>query len=100
MYAGWGDVGIGDQCMGTIDGAMVKVKEAGRLAVADFNALASVGGLLFGLTQVYFLFFIVIPNLRGGVKASAHAWEGAEGLEWTVPSPAPFRTFEKPPVVK
>ncbi len=67
---------------------------------ADFNALASVGAFLFGLTQVYFLFFIVIPNLRAGKKAAAHAWDGAEGLEWTVPSPAPWHTFEKPPVVK
>ncbi|MDB5838133.1 MAG: ctaD, partial [Herminiimonas sp.] len=27
-------------------------------------------------------------------------WDGAEGLEWTVPSPAPFHTFDVPPVVK
>ncbi len=67
---------------------------------ADFNALVSVGAFLFGLTQVYFLFFVVIPNLRGGARAPAHAWDGAEGLEWTVPSPAPWHTFEKPPVVK
>ena len=24
-------------------------------------------------------------------------WDGAEGLEWEVPSPAPFHTFETPP---
>jgi cytochrome c oxidase subunit I len=35
-----------------------------------------------------------------GEIASAKPWEGAEGLEWTVPSPAPFHTFETPPVVK
>jgi len=67
---------------------------------ADFNALISVGGVLFGLSQVYFLFAIVLPNIRGGVKAPAHPWEGAEGLEWTVPSPAPFHTFEQAPRVK
>jgi len=27
-------------------------------------------------------------------------WEGAEGLEWTVPSPAPYHTFAQPPLVK
>ena len=26
-------------------------------------------------------------------------WEGAHGLEWTVPSPAPYHTFEDPPKV-
>ena len=66
---------------------------------ADFNALISVGGFLFGLTQVYFLFAVVLPNFRGGAKATARPWEGAEGLEWTVPSLAPFHTFEQAPRV-
>ena len=66
----------------------------------DFNMIASVGAFLFGLSQVYFIFWVLIPNIRGGEKAAAHPWDGAEGLEWTVPSPAPWHTFEKPPVVK
>ena len=46
--------------------------------------------------------FIVIKTIRGGRKATAEVWEGAKDttLEWTVPSPAPFHTFETPPVVK
>ena len=32
--------------------------------------------------------------------AEARAWEGAEGLEWTVPSPAPYHTFATPPRIK
>ena len=65
---------------------------------ADFNAIASVGGLFFGLAQVYFFLFIAIPAMRGiGPKAEASPWEGAEGLEWEVASPAPFHTFETPP---
>jgi cytochrome c oxidase subunit 1 len=31
---------------------------------------------------------------------SDQVWEGAEGLEWEIPSPAPYHTFETPPVVK
>ena len=65
----------------------------------DFNQVATVGALLFGLTQVYFLFAIVLPAIRGGAPAPAKPWEGADGLEWTVPSPAPYHTFEKPPQV-
>jgi cytochrome c oxidase subunit 1 len=65
---------------------------------ADFNALASVGAFGFGLMQVFFFFFVVLPMMRGkGEIASAKPWEGAEGLEWEVPSPAPFHTFETPP---
>jgi len=67
---------------------------------ADFNLIASVGAFGFGLMQVYFLFAVVLPSIRGGEKAADKPWEGAEGLEWTVPSPAPFHTFEVPPTVK
>jgi cytochrome c oxidase subunit 1 len=65
---------------------------------ADFNALASVGAFTFGLAQVYFFFFVVLPVMRGhGEKAPQRPWDGAEGLEFEVPSPAPFHTFENPP---
>jgi cytochrome c oxidase subunit 1 len=66
----------------------------------DWNVVASIGAWAFGLSQVYFLFAILIPVIRGGKKAPQKPWEGAEGLEWTVPSPAPFHTFEVPPIVK
>jgi cytochrome c oxidase subunit 1 len=65
---------------------------------ADFNAISSVGAVFFGLAQVYFFFFVVLPTMRGqGEKAPQRPWEGAEGLEWEIPSPAPFHTFETPP---
>ncbi|MFN5099462.1 MAG: cbb3-type cytochrome c oxidase subunit I, partial [Burkholderiaceae bacterium] len=67
------------------------------MQLADFNALASVGAFAFGLAQVYFLVAIVIPGMRGhGEKAPQRPWDGAEGLEWEVASPAPFHTFETP----
>jgi cytochrome c oxidase subunit 1 len=57
-----------------------------------------VGGFFFGFAQVYFFLFVVLPTMLGrGEKASQKPWEGAEGLEWEVPSPAPFHTFENPP---
>jgi cytochrome c oxidase subunit I len=70
------------------------------LQFADFNYVASIGALGFGLTQLLFL-YIVVKSIKGGPKAAANPW-GAEdgGLEWTVPSPAPFHTFETPPVVR
>src|SRR5437868_6055164 len=64
----------------------------------DFNAIASIGAFGFGITQVLFFLFILIPVMRGkGEKAAQKPWEAAEGLEWEVPSPAPFHTFETPP---
>jgi cytochrome c oxidase subunit 1 len=65
---------------------------------ADFNIVASLGAAAFALAQAYFVLYVVAPALRGrGAPAPARPWEGAEGLEWEVPSPAPFHTFETPP---
>lgn len=65
---------------------------------ADFNMIASIGAFFFGAAQVYFFFAVVVPMMRGkGQPAPQRPWEAAEGLEWEVPSPAPFHTFETPP---
>ena len=66
------------------------------LQFTDFNMVSSVGSWLLGLTQVFFL-YIVIRTVRGGEKATDEVWEGAEGLEFTIPSPAPLHTFDTPP---
>jgi cytochrome c oxidase subunit 1 len=69
------------------------------LQFAEFNAIASVGAFLFGASQLIFL-WVILKAIRGGQKATDRVWEGAEGLEWTVPSPAPYHTFETAPMVK
>ncbi len=69
------------------------------LQFADFNAIASVGAFVFGVAQLLFLANIIL-TIRGGKKATTKVWEGSQGLEWTVPSPAPYHTFATPPVVK
>ncbi|MFN9967178.1 MAG: cytochrome c oxidase subunit I [Lysobacteraceae bacterium] len=70
-----------------------------NVAFADFNLWSSVGGFGFGFAQLLFV-YIVWKCARGGVKATDRVWEGAKGLEWTVPSPAPHHTFTKPPVIR
>jgi cytochrome c oxidase subunit 1 len=69
------------------------------LQFADWNMISSLGGFAFGLAQVFFL-FVVIKTIRGGKAATAEVWEGAEGLEWTIASPAPYHTFVTAPEVK
>ncbi|TFZ07695.1 cytochrome c oxidase subunit I [Ramlibacter humi] len=70
---------------------------------ADFNEVATIGAFGFGLSQVYFLFAVVLPVMRGhGQPAPQRPWNdpdgrGAHGLEWEVPSPAPHHTYETPP---
>jgi cytochrome c oxidase subunit 1 len=69
------------------------------LQFADFNMISSVGAFIFGLSQVFFL-YVIIKSLRSGAPATGRSWEGAKGLEWTLPSPAPYHSFTQPPVVK
>ncbi|MEG2155575.1 MAG: cbb3-type cytochrome c oxidase subunit I, partial [Burkholderiaceae bacterium] len=68
------------------------------LQFADFNMVASIGGLGFGLTQLIFL-WAVLKCIKSGKPAGANPWGAAEGLEWTLPSPAPYHSFETPPQV-
>jgi cytochrome c oxidase subunit 1 len=66
---------------------------------APFNQWSSVGAFLTIAAQLIF-FYLVWQTVKGGKKATTQVWEGAEGLEWTVPSPAPYHTFETQPTVK
>jgi cytochrome c oxidase subunit 1 len=63
--------------------------------------VSSIGGFGFGLSQLLFV-YIIVKCARGGAKASDAVWDGAntQGLEWTVPSPAPYHTFDEAPLVK
>ncbi len=69
------------------------------LMFAEWNMLSTVGAFILGASHLIFI-YNVIKCVRGGEKAQAKAWEGAEGLEWTVPSPAPYHTFDTQPVIK
>ncbi|MDH5444355.1 MAG: cytochrome c oxidase subunit I [Gammaproteobacteria bacterium] len=66
---------------------------------SEFNFMSSIGGFVFGATQLLFL-YIVIKCIRGGEKATDQVWDNPEGLEWTIPSPAPYHTFETAPQIK
>ncbi len=68
------------------------------LQFADFNMLTSLGAFLFGTTQLLFV-YIIVKTVRSGKPAEQLPWEGAQGLEWTVPTPAPYHTFSTPPVL-
>ena len=70
-----------------------------NVAFANFNMISSIGGFLFGASQLIFLGVVIHCVFFSKKKAADRVWEGAKGLEWTVPSPAPFHTFEVPPVI-
>jgi cytochrome c oxidase subunit 1 len=61
--------------------------------------ISSIGGFLFGASQLIFVGVIIHAVWFSKKKATDRVWEGAKGLEWTIPSPAPYHTFELPPVI-
>ena len=70
-----------------------------NVAFADWNLISSIGAFGMLCTPV-FMFLILWHAKKHGPKATTQVWEGAHGLEWTVPSPAPPHTFTPPPVIR
>lgn len=68
------------------------------LQFSTFNSIASVGAICFGLGQFIFLYNI-LKSLRGGERAPDKPWEGANTLEWQIPTPAPYHSFVEAPKV-
>jgi cytochrome c oxidase subunit 1 len=66
----------------------------------DWNMVSSVGGFVFGFSQLLFV-AVIWQCARGGAKATNKVWEGTDpvGLEWTVSSPAPYHSFETAPEI-
>lgn len=69
------------------------------LQFTDFNQIASVGAFIFGFSQLIFVYTIIRVVRGKGKPATDKVWEGAHGLEWTLPSPAPYHSFEEAPKV-
>ncbi len=68
-------------------------------AFAGWNMVSSIGALITAIGTFYF-FYVIYRTFTSGKPAAANPWgEGATTLEWTVPSPAPFHTFEETPVI-
>ncbi len=71
------------------------------LQFTNFNQICTVGAFIFGIAQLIFLYIIwhACFGKRKQQQATNQVWEGAHGLEWTLPSPPPYHTFETAPQV-
>ena len=66
-------------------------------AFGPMNYIASMGAYLTAFSTLIFL-CIGLYTVFKGKKAASNPWEiGATTLEWTLPSPPPYHTFETPP---
>jgi cytochrome c oxidase subunit I len=69
-------------------------------AFAGWNLVASIGAYI-SYAATLFWVFIVLHTLFAGRRAVANPWgPGAVTLEWRLPSPPPFHTYEELPVIR
>ena len=70
------------------------------LQFADLNMISSLGAFGFGLSQLIFA-YLVVDCVRNGKRVSEkRVWEGADSLEWELPTPAPYHSFTTPPKIR
>ncbi|MBA3813734.1 MAG: cytochrome c oxidase subunit I [Alphaproteobacteria bacterium] len=69
-------------------------------AYSGWNYVSSFGALLTFSAGIFF-FYIIFHAFKWGKQAPANPWgPGATTLEWTLPSPPPFHTFETQPQIR
>jgi len=67
---------------------------------AGWNYVSSIGSYIGAFSVLIFL-LVVYRAFKAGKPCPANPWgEGAVTLEWTIPSPPPFHTFETQPIIK
>ena len=69
------------------------------LQFAPLNMVSSLGAFLLGASQLLLVYNIARAAAGYGKPATNEVWDGAQGLEFTLPSPPPHHTFEEQPVV-
>jgi cytochrome c oxidase subunit I len=63
---------------------------------ADWNMVSSIGGFVYGASQILFA-YVIWKCVRAGRRVDNRVWEGARGLEWELSSPPPHHSWETPP---
>jgi cytochrome c oxidase subunit 1 len=69
-------------------------------AYAGWNYVSTVGSAI-SLVAAFFFVVVVVVTLRRPKNCPANPWgEGADTLEWTLPSPPPYHCFEHQPTIR
>jgi len=63
---------------------------------SDWNMVSSIGGFVYGVSQILFV-YVIWKCVRTGQRAADRTWDGARGLEWELSSPPPHHSWQSPP---
>lgn len=66
---------------------------------AGWNYISSIGSYIGAASAILFL-VVCWRTLKSGAPVGEKQWDGGTTLEWTLPSPPPFHTFETQPVIR
>jgi cytochrome c oxidase subunit 1 len=66
-------------------------------AYADYNYWSSIGSYIGGAAALWFLLVVIELFVKKRPAGNSPWGDGATTLEWTLPSPPPFHTFETQP---
>ena len=70
------------------------------LQFADWNMISSIGAFGFGLSQLLFLYIVLKMHPQRRAGAAEAVGRRRRARVDALPSPAPYHTFETPPVIK
>ncbi len=59
----------------------------------DWNMVSSIGGFVYGVSQLLFA-YIIVKSVTAGEPAGDRPWDGARGLEWGCPPPPPHHSWQ------
>src|SRR3954454_5099968 len=59
---------------------------------SDWNMISSIGGFVYGVSQILFA-CVIWKYARAGQRAQDRVWDGARGLEWELSSPPPHHSW-------
>ncbi len=69
-------------------------------AFEGWNEISSIGSYI-GFSAALFFVFVIFHTLKYGKKCPNDPWNDINGgLEWTLPSPPNFHSYEEIPVIK
>jgi cytochrome c oxidase subunit 1 len=69
-------------------------------AFEGWNNISSIGSYVTMAATIFFI-FVVFYSIKKGKAAGNNPWgEGANTLEWTIPSPPEYHSFTTQPVIK
>ena len=79
---------------------MLRISKNPTVDITTKLVVVSIAMFAFVFVVMVPLYNVIATIVAGKPTSDEKVWDGAEGLEWTVATPAPYHTFETPPAIR